>query len=664
MEVFIMKQIFILSLSLLFLLTTLALSSDREFANPKQSMPKLERAPVLQDRPYAPLENERGVMSAPPQLNSILIDSARNGYGFSSSGPKSADMTTDLTNTDWLGMVYRKFVPGDPNTGIIGVAELNVTAGFDYSNFTFWDYINNMSPYGIGGRYPSFHAAPEGPVPVWNQYFSGIPPTTVSDAFLSFDFFGWGSTGGGFIPPESWSQNSDPNVIHSLWLGNTDLYKDDNGTYHAGGVWEIGLNEGNYTFIHGESSDLMTWTWENATVDWSNLEFDGNSPRFAWGSNGFGVWVSTGYFVGGNDDFKLMVATTNDYGQTWSPISRLDWQDDLGIQEYISASDSIYVPNPNPPPDTILYVDSAYVGITYDFDVTVTPNNDIHIGCTIAWGPSAGPSSYYPHGLWMGLYDMHSEDQGQTWTASRIYWNSGLLVGDSTGSWTTTNEIDLGYDLNGNIYAGWVDRDRTNPVPSPYPRTNSNITSHYNLDVWASMSTDGGNTWRDTPIQVTDDQQNCAYGLRLAHRNIWNAAAQGKTYILYQIADLNRPLTPPVEILADHVQWYYVAEADSLGITGIQNDPKIIADQFTVHQNYPNPFNPATTIRIDLAKRQSVQVSVYNTLGQKVADLHNGVMNPGANTLTWNAENMASGIYLLKVKAQNRTEVRKMMLMK
>ncbi|GAB4378095.1 MAG: hypothetical protein Kow0042_26520 [Calditrichia bacterium] len=527
-----------------------------------QKAPVVEKEPLLQEDPSAFPTSTRGLLSAPPQTNSILIDSARNGYGYSSSGPKSVDWTIDLFGNEWFGVCYRKFVPGDPATGIIGVAELDATAGFSYSNFTFWDYINNVPGTTIGGRFPSFLAAPEGPVPVWNQYdVAGTP--TQSRAMLSFDIFGWGPFAGGFIPPVNWAQNSNPAIIHSLWLGCTDLYKDPTGLYHIGGVWEIDLNSGDYTFIHGTSTDLQTWTFESASLDWPATLLQCNVPRFAWGSNGFGAWMSTGYLIAGGDtDYKVMLCTTDDYGVTWSPISRYEFSD-LGIPETITAADSIYIPDPNNPNQFILYTGPAEVGITYDFDLIILPNNDIHIGCTISWGPPVPnqPGFYYPNRLHMGLYDIKSTDQGASWTNSRIWWPAGLLIGDSTGNYVTTNEIDLGYDPQGNIYAAWRDRDRWNPVPTPYPHFNTNLTSYFVCDIWSSMSRDGGATWSEMPFRVTNDQQNSSYGVRLATRTNWYPNDGGKTYVVYQIADLTRPLPPPVEIMADHVQWYYMGEA-------------------------------------------------------------------------------------------------------
>jgi photosystem II stability/assembly factor-like uncharacterized protein len=70
-----------------------------------------------------------------------------------------------------------------------------------------------------------------------------------------------------------------------------------------------------------------------------------------------------------------------------------------------------------------------------------------------------------------------------------------------------------------------------------------------------------------------------------------------------------------------------------------------IVQEFELHQNFPNPFNPSTTLSYFLPKRASVNLSIYNILGQEVAEVFEGVQGSGYYSTTWNAQNMTSGVF-------------------
>jgi hypothetical protein len=67
-------------------------------------------------------------------------------------------------------------------------------------------------------------------------------------------------------------------------------------------------------------------------------------------------------------------------------------------------------------------------------------------------------------------------------------------------------------------------------------------------------------------------------------------------------------------------------------------------------QNYPNPFNPSTTIRFSIPERSRIHVTIFNLLGQQVAELANEEMNAGNFERIWNA-NVASGLYFYRLEA-------------
>ncbi|MCA0387620.1 MAG: T9SS type A sorting domain-containing protein [Bacteroidetes bacterium] len=89
-----------------------------------------------------------------------------------------------------------------------------------------------------------------------------------------------------------------------------------------------------------------------------------------------------------------------------------------------------------------------------------------------------------------------------------------------------------------------------------------------------------------------------------------------------------------------------------------------IPKEFNLDQNYPNPFNPSTNIRFALPADANVKLDVYNTLGEKVAELLNGPMTAGNYAIAFNASALPSGIYFYRIEAGSNIAVRKMILMK
>ncbi len=87
----------------------------------------------------------------------------------------------------------------------------------------------------------------------------------------------------------------------------------------------------------------------------------------------------------------------------------------------------------------------------------------------------------------------------------------------------------------------------------------------------------------------------------------------------------------------------------------------------TVHQlhpNWPNPFNPTTTIHYDVAQNSRVRLTIYNLLGQEIAQLIDKQLSPGSYRVTWNATNLPSGLYLCQMEADGFVQTRKLVLMK
>lgn len=93
-------------------------------------------------------------------------------------------------------------------------------------------------------------------------------------------------------------------------------------------------------------------------------------------------------------------------------------------------------------------------------------------------------------------------------------------------------------------------------------------------------------------------------------------------------------------------------------------DEKVLPRVFALHQNYPNPFNPETTIRFEIPKAAWTSLKVYNLIGQEVATLVDGRLEPGVYHASFRAGNLASGLYFLKMESEGFSSLKKMILIK
>ncbi len=96
----------------------------------------------------------------------------------------------------------------------------------------------------------------------------------------------------------------------------------------------------------------------------------------------------------------------------------------------------------------------------------------------------------------------------------------------------------------------------------------------------------------------------------------------------------------------------------------IKENLNSIPENFELSQNYPNPFNPTTTIKFSIPEANNVRLSVYNILGQQVSELVNDYKSAGTYLVNWNAENLASGIYIYRLEVGNFSISKKMTLLK
>jgi len=110
--------------------------------------------------------------------------------------------------------------------------------------------------------------------------------------------------------------------------------------------------------------------------------------------------------------------------------------------------------------------------------------------------------------------------------------------------------------------------------------------------------------------------------------------------------------------------WLYKVLLTTAERVSVDPETSILPTTYTLFQNYPNPFNPTTTIRYQLPEQTLVEITAYNLLGQQVKRLVKENKSAGTYSVVWNAGNLPSGIYLIRMTAGDFYKVQKCILLK
>jgi len=190
------------------------------------------------------------------------------------------------------------------------------------------------------------------------------------------------------------------------------------------------------------------------------------------------------------------------------------------------------------------------------------------------------------------------------------------------------------------------------------------------------LTNDGGSTWYDQSFNWNDESfQNIDALDSLTALAVTNYGAvyrtdDGGNNWIEQVPREIFPFLTTVQIV-DKKSAYAVGSNGTIikttngGITwvdGNKNDehPKY----YRLYQAYPNPFNPTTKIKFELPVTAFVNITIYNSLGQKVQTLLKENMNAGSHELVFNARDLASGVYIYRLRTNSYVKSRKMLLLR
>ena len=112
-------------------------------------------------------------------------------------------------------------------------------------------------------------------------------------------------------------------------------------------------------------------------------------------------------------------------------------------------------------------------------------------------------------------------------------------------------------------------------------------------------------------------------------------------------------------------EWYIDDVRVTIRIPAATPRHSPVPEKITLLEPYPNPFNSTTSIPLELPTASRVELSVYNILGQRVATLLPlSNLTAGSHHFTWNAQNAATGMYVITLQGEDILQTRRVMFVK
>ncbi|MFL3013854.1 MAG: T9SS type A sorting domain-containing protein [Candidatus Neomarinimicrobiota bacterium] len=113
-------------------------------------------------------------------------------------------------------------------------------------------------------------------------------------------------------------------------------------------------------------------------------------------------------------------------------------------------------------------------------------------------------------------------------------------------------------------------------------------------------------------------------------------------------------------------QFYYSFQVDSPQECNYAflGEVRILPNNISLENPYPNPFNPRTNIKINVLKTEYVNISIFDLKGNLIHILNNKILEVGKYNFGWDASNVTSGIYIIRLNTSTETFIKKAILTK
>jgi len=277
--------------------------------------------------------------------------------------------------------------------------------------------------------------------------------------------------------------------------------------------------------------------------------------------------------------------------------------------------------------------------------------------------------------LQTGVY--FSTNNGLIWSQTAFN-NKSVVSLTTSGNNVFAGTSDSGVYLSTNNGTSWTQTSLNNQHIASLTTIGNNIFAgtEYN---GVYLSTNNGTNWTQTSLN-----NKMIYSLATFGNSIFAGTNNGVYFstnngINWFIKNQGFNLLPGIGALLitnNHIlagtYGQSIWRRDLSEIIEIHNISTEIPSVFLLYQNYPNPFNPTTKIRFDISNRfpigalgnDKIILKVFDILGREVITLVDEKLQPGTYEVTFNGNNLPSGIYFYRLKSGDFIETKKLILIK
>jgi len=286
-------------------------------------------------------------------------------------------------------------------------------------------------------------------------------------------------------------------------------------------------------------------------------------------------------------------------------------------------------------------LDQLAVGASYDmvvpalFDAAISPASIASFKLGI--NDQLGVDTIYQHDILVGMTEDFESGGYST--------NSWLLEGSV--NWTMETESPFGGTFSAR--SGAVDHGNTTSITLEVDCGSANDSISFYRRVSCETGYDLFKFYIDGELNKTwsgnlDWEKYTAYGINVGvHQFKWEYTKDESESMYEDCVWIDNIIAP--------------ISSNSIG-------DGLLAASNDLMQNYPNPFNPNTQIRFMLKENSNISLNIYNSSGQFVSSLVNGLCQKGMHAVNFTAQNLSTGIYYYTLRVEEKSITKKMLLVK